>query len=137
MCWKRFRAHIVDLFADSRFRYRLEVGADVTEVIALVMTEAGRRAVEKSQPLDARAAPKTGVDSGRTADLLVFSRQTEGSSAAESLTGAYLSPADGFNKAYYGKVVTARAVFERKEVYNRDASKLVSLVMRYGKARRR
>jgi hypothetical protein len=69
--------------------------------------------------------------------LLTLSVQPGFGEEPTALTGAYLTPADDFNKVYYGKVVTARAVFERKEVYNRDTSKLVSLVTRNAKARRR
>jgi len=109
----------------------------VREVVALVMTDAGMEAVKKSEPMDAQVSPIGGADTSGKVDLLAFVRQTEGAGAGKSLSGVYFSPADGLNEAYYGKVVTSRAVSDRKEVYNRDASKLVSLVTRYGKTRRR
>ena len=115
----------------------LQIGTDVREAVVLVMTEMGMQAVMTSEALDQHAKYREGGSSGAEADVLMFTRQTEGSSAGRSLTGAYLFPADGYNNAYYGKTVTARAVFERKEVYNRDASELVSLVTRYGKVRGR
>lgn len=100
----------------------LQIGADVCEAVVLLMTDTGMRAVEKSEALGRQTSPTEGGSSAGAADVLVFTRQTEGSSVGASLTGAYLTPADGLNKAYYEKIVTARAVFERKEVYNRNAS---------------
>ena len=63
------------------------------------------------------ATTADGASDESQGDTLVFAGRTEGASAGASLTGGMLPPADGFNKAYYGKVVTARDLFERKEVY--------------------
>jgi len=116
----------------------LQIGAGVSEVILLIMTDKGMEAVKKSQTiLGQDASTADGSSPKSQGDTLVFARKTEGAFAGSPLTGSVLSPADGLNKAYYGKVVTARDVFERKEVYNRDASKLVSIVSRNAKVRKR
>lgn len=115
----------------------LQIGADVSEVVMLIMTDKGMQAVKKSQTIfDGDATTADGASHESQGNALVFVRRTEGASAGASLTGGVLSPADGFNNAYYGKAVTARDVFERKEVYNRDASKLVSLVTQRAKTRK-
>lgn len=116
----------------------LQIGAGVSEVLILIMTDKGMEAVKKSQSILGRdASTADGSSPESRGDTLVFARKTGGAFAGSPLTGSVLSPADGLNNAYYGKVVTARDVFERKEVYNRDSSKLVSLVSRNAKVRRR
>ncbi len=110
-----------------------QIGAQVSKVMFLIMTDGGLEAVMSSKmtlgaDASIAAGPMgAGIEAGTTsnieADIYSFSH-TKGLFGGVSFEGAVLVPDDDANEAYYGKSITARAVIIHREVENPGADGL-------------
>ncbi len=110
-----------------------QIGAQVSKVMFLIMTDGGLEAVMSSNmTLGADASVAVGpvgagIEAGTTfnaeADIYSFSL-TKGLFGGLSFEGAVMVPDDEASEAYYGKSVTARSVVIHREVENPGADGL-------------
>lgn len=111
----------------------LQAGADVSEVLYLVMTDAGLKGLMSARvklggSLGVAAGGSGAASEGTlTADLLSFARG-QGLYAGVVGKGMVLESDVAAVRTYYGQEATPEDILMRKKVYNRDASKLVSLL---------
>ena len=111
----------------------LQLGAQVSKVMFLIMTDGGLEAVMSHRlTLGADASVAAGpvgggVEAGTTlnidADIYSFSH-TKGLFGGLSFEGAVVVPDDDANAAYYGRPVSAHAVVVGREVGNAGADGL-------------
>ena len=115
----------------------LQIGAEVAEVVLLVMSEAGMNSLLASSfKLGADASVAAGpVGAGAkasTADILSFSR-AKGVFGGLTLEGSVISTRDGWNEEYYGKALTPVNILVQHEVSNAQADPLRKALMAVGK----
>ena len=113
--------------------FGLQIGAQVSKVMFLVMTDGGLKALMSDKltlGVDASVAAGpvgAGIEAGTTlnaeADIYSFSH-TKGLFGGVSFEGAVLVPDDDANEAYYGQSITARAIVILREVGNEAADGL-------------
>lgn len=106
----------------------LQVGAESSEVILLIMTDRGmEKLLTSSFKLGAdttiAVGPVGAGTSAHTADVLSYSR-SKGAFLGMSLDGAVVKTRDKRNESYYGKVVSPTDIIIRKSVTNPHADKL-------------
>jgi lipid-binding SYLF domain-containing protein len=111
----------------------LQIGAEASEVMLLVMTDNGLRAVISNQvKLGADASIAVGpigkgVEASTTtalrADIYSFAK-SRGLFGGISLEGAVLAARDSWNQKYYGRTVSAEAIVLRREVEAANAALL-------------
>ena len=107
----------------------LQAGADVSEVVMLLMTDKAVNALLNPKfdlGADASvAAGPVGVGAQRdvTADVLSYAR-SRGAYAGLSVGGSYIQPDEAANKAYYGKTVTPTDILVRRNVSNPESASL-------------
>lgn len=106
----------------------LQVGAESSEVILMVMTERGmEKLLTSSFKLGAdatfAAGPVGGGATAATADILSYSR-SKGAFVGMSLDGGIVKTKDKYNEAYYGKEVSPTDIIIRKTVTNPRADAL-------------
>jgi SH3 domain-containing YSC84-like protein 1 len=97
--------------------FGLQAGVDVSEIVVLVMTQRGMNSLLSASVrggVDASvAAGPVGIGAGRaprpTADFIYYSR-SKGLYGGATLEGAMIRPADGWNRAYYGRTVSPREI---------------------------
>ncbi|MCK8786809.1 lipid-binding SYLF domain-containing protein [Roseomonas sp. NAR14] len=119
----------------------LTAGIQEMELMMLIMTERGLRAVMDSQFKiggDASIAVATlgGSVQGATtaaigADILAYAR-SRGLFASLSLSGSILSSRSSWNRAYYGKEVGPQQIVIGMEAHNPGADPLRAVLTRYG-----
>jgi lipid-binding SYLF domain-containing protein len=110
----------------------LQAGAEVSEIILLVMTEKGMDALlSTSFKLGADASVAAGpVGAGakaQTTDILAFARSS-GLFGGISIEGAVITSRDAWNRQYYGRNVRAVDIIIRRNVSNPGADALRNLV---------
>jgi lipid-binding SYLF domain-containing protein len=110
--------------------FGLQIGADASEIILLIMTDKGLDAMmSKEFKLGADAAvaagPVGGSAKAQTADILAFGR-AKGAYAGLSVEGALISPRDKWNNSYYGTPVRPVDIIVRGLVHNPKADTLVN-----------
>ncbi len=111
----------------------LQVGVTVSEVVTLVMTEAGlQRLLANSFQMGSDVAIAAGPvgRSARTdlvADFVSFSR-SQGAYIGIDLTGTSVASSDEWNSVYYGKRVDATDILVRQTANNPHANQLLGLV---------
>ncbi|MCL2789096.1 MAG: lipid-binding SYLF domain-containing protein [Desulfobulbus sp.] len=86
-----------------------QIGADVSEIILLIMTDRGLNAMLSTDfklgaDVAIAAGPIGGSAKAQTADILAFGR-SQGAYGGISLEGAAISPLDDWNARYYGQSV--------------------------------
>ena len=106
----------------------LQVGAEASEVILMVMTDRGMESLLTSSfklgaDVTLAAGPVGGSAKAATADILSYSR-SKGAFVGASLDGAVVKTRDEKNKEYYGKPVSPTDILIRKNVTNPQASRL-------------
>ncbi|MCI5113790.1 MAG: hypothetical protein D3915_00140 [Candidatus Electrothrix sp. AU1_5] len=129
----------------------LQIGADASEIILLIMTEQGMQAMllsqftinssivvaagtlsnvpnMKSKPSQQSPSPL----SARSADILAFARSMMGIISGVSLTGSIITPQRALNNAFYGRPVSLEDILVRQVVNNHDAESLRKRVMTAG-----
>lgn len=119
--------------------FGLQIGAELSEVVMLIMTNRGLSAMLSSNiklgadvnvaigPVGAGAEAAT---AGLSVDLLVFSR-SKGLYGGISLQGAVVSPRDTLNRAFYGQAVSATDILIRGTAQSDKANKLLAVVSQF------
>ncbi|MDU9048900.1 MAG: lipid-binding SYLF domain-containing protein [Candidatus Electrothrix sp. Rat3] len=107
----------------------LQIGADASEIILLVMTEQGMNAMLSSEfKIDSEgmvaAGPIGDASPQDSADILAFARSMRGSISGVSLAGAVITPRSSLNTAYYGRPVNLEDILVRQMVSNYKAESL-------------
>lgn len=106
-----------------------QIGADVSEVVILVMSDKALNALLSSSfklggDASVAAGPVgVGTSSSVTADMVSFAR-SKGVYAGLSLDGAVIKPDAGANEAFYGKAVSPVDILVRHTVNNSAAAPL-------------
>ena len=108
--------------------FGLQVGAEASEVILMIMTERGmEKLLTSSFKLGAdvtmAAGPVGGGAKAATADVLSYSR-SKGAFAGMAFDGGIVKTKDKSNTAYYGKEVSPTDILIRKTVTNPHADGL-------------
>jgi lipid-binding SYLF domain-containing protein len=85
----------------------LQIGADASEIVMMVMTEKGLNAMLSTEfklgaDVAVAAGPVGASAKAQTADVLAFGR-SKGAFGGVSIEGAVIAPRDKWNNAYYGK----------------------------------
>lgn len=114
----------------------LQIGAEVAEVILLVMTENGLDSFLSTKfqlggDVSVAAGPVGVGGQAATVDILQFAR-TKGVFAGLTLEGAVIGIRNKLNTAYYGKVVRPKDILIRRAVSNNQAQPLINSVTRVG-----
>lgn len=111
----------------------LQVGISVSEVVELVMTDAGMRhllsdSFQMSGDVAIAAGPVGhGARSDLAADFVSFSR-SQGAYVGADLTGTVVATANDWNHRYYGREVDASEILLRRTAHNRQANELLHLL---------
>lgn len=90
--------------------FGLQVGADASEIILMIMTERGLQAMLATEfklgaDVAVAAGPVGASAKAQTADILAFGR-SQGAYGGVSLEGAIVNPRDDWNRQYYGQSFT-------------------------------
>ncbi len=117
----------------------LQIGANASEVLLLIMTNGGLKAVIRSQmKLGADASIAAGpvgkgleasTTTALNADIYSFAK-TKGLFAGISLEGAVIASRENMNYAYYGRSVTPEGIVFRREVEAPNAAPLYETLRR-------
>ena len=119
--------------------FGLQAGAELSEVLMLVMTNRGMNAMlSPSIKLGADAniaigpigAGAEAATAGLSVDLLVFSR-SKGLYGGISLQGAVMNPRGTLNHAFYGQAVSTADILIRGTVQNEEANELLASVAQF------
>ena len=108
-----------------------QAGVEVSESIALVMTEKGMNSLLSPSfkiggDATVAAGPVgAGAKSNVVADLISFSR-SKGVYGGLNLDGTVVNTSDDWNKAYYGKPVQSTDILVRVSVHEKGADKLIA-----------
>jgi lipid-binding SYLF domain-containing protein len=118
----------------------LQIGVEDSELVFLILTERGLRAVLDSQfkiGADATVAVATigaGVEGDTTAalraDIVAFARN-RGLFAGVSLQGSIISAKSEWNRAYYGRPMAASQIVLQREASNPAAAPLRETLARF------
>lgn len=106
----------------------LQIGADASELVLLVMTERGLNALLSTElkagaDISIAAGPIGQNAKAQTADVLAFGR-AKGAFGGVSVEGSVIAPRDLWNIAYYGTPVSPFDILLRGEVSNPQAEPL-------------
>ncbi|MCI5139713.1 MAG: hypothetical protein D3922_15180 [Candidatus Electrothrix sp. AR1] len=106
----------------------LQIGADVSEIILLIMTKQGMNAMLSPEfKIDSKIVVEAGlVGDGPpqdSADILAFARSMRGVHGV-SLGGAVITPRSSLNTAYYGRPVSLEDILACQIVSNDKAESL-------------
>lgn len=106
----------------------LQVGAEASEVILMIMTDRGMEKMLASNfklgaDVTLAAGPVGGGATAKTADVLSYSR-SKGAFVGMSVDGAVVKTRDKWNEKYYGKPVSPTDIIIRKSVSNPQADNL-------------
>jgi lipid-binding SYLF domain-containing protein len=111
----------------------LQIGADASEIIFLIMTEQGMNAMLSPEfKIDSRIDSQIMVAAGTigdgppqdSADILAFARSMRGIINGVSLGGAVITPRSSLNTAYYGRTVSLEDILVRQRASNYKAESL-------------
>lgn len=110
----------------------LQAGADVSEIVLLIMTQKGLDAflsteVKLGTGISVSAGPVGAGASVATSDVVAFSR-SKGLYGGINLSGSVISPNGDYNKAYYGQNVSPADILLLQKVSNKNAAGLISTV---------
>ena len=106
----------------------LQVGADVSEIILMVMTKQGLNAMLSTEfkvgaDISVAAGPMGSNAKAQSVDVLAFGR-SKGLFGGISVEGAVITPRDQMNNAYYGSIVDPLEILVRRSVSNPHAEQL-------------
>lgn len=115
--------------------YGLQIGAEVAQVVMLIMTEKGLNSllttkVQLGGDVSVAAGPVGAGAQAATADVIQFSR-AKGVFGGLTLEGAVVAIRDGLNEAYYGKKVLTTDILITRSVRNPQADALRALVAKH------
>ncbi len=113
----------------------LQIGADASEIILLVMTERGMQAMLRPQfrinsDIVVAAGSRGTRTSQRSADIIAYARSMMGIISGVSLAGAIIAPQSTLNTAFYGKPVRLEDILVRQQVSNYTAGSLRRRIMK-------
>ena len=108
----------------------LQIGADASEIVMMVMTEKGLNAMLSTEfklgaDVAVAAGPVGASAKAQTVDVLAFGR-SKGAFGGVSIEGAVISPRDKWNNDYYGSPVGPVDILIRGSVSNPQADQLRS-----------
>jgi len=108
--------------------FGLQVGADASEIILLVMSDKGLQAMLSTEfklggDISVAAGPIGGGAKAQTVDILAFGR-SKGAFIGMSIEGAVISPREKWNTQYYGKPVRPVDILVMQNVSNPGADPL-------------
>jgi lipid-binding SYLF domain-containing protein len=115
-----------------------QAGVSVSETVSLVMTEKGlasllSRSFKMGADASVAAGPVgAGAQSNLVADFIAFSR-SKGVYGGLSLDGTVASLSDSWNRAYYGRELSATDILVRQTIRPKQASELLNMVTVAGK----
>jgi lipid-binding SYLF domain-containing protein len=106
----------------------LQIGADASEIILMVMTEKGLNALLSTEfklgaDVAVAAGPVGASAKAQTADVLAFGR-SKGAFGGVSIEGAVIAPRDKWNSSYYGQPVGPVEILIKRLVKNPQADPL-------------
>lgn len=108
----------------------LQIGADASELVLMIMTEAGVNAMLSTElkvgaDISVAAGPMGQNAKAQTADVLVFGR-SKGVFGGVSVEGAVLAPRYDWNRAYYysTELISPMDILIKQRVSNRQAEPL-------------
>ncbi len=112
--------------------FGFQAGAEVSEIILLVMTEKGLDALLSTSfklgaDASVAAGPAGAGAKAQTTDILAFAR-SNGLFGGISIEGAVIKSRDSWNQQYYGRYVRPVDIIIRRNVSNPGAEKLRQLV---------
>lgn len=115
----------------------LQAGAEAAEVVLLVMTERGMDALlttklQLGADVSIAAGPVGAGAQAATVDILQFTR-TKGVFGGLTLEGSVITPRDGLNEAYYGRVVSPLDILVKGAVSNPQAYELRATLLKLSK----
>ena len=108
--------------------FGLQIGADATEIILLVMTDKGMEAMLSKEfklggDVTLAAGPLGRSAKAQTADILAYGR-SKGAFAGLAIDGAVIAPRHEWNNTYYGKEVLLVDILINQTVSNPKAENL-------------
>jgi lipid-binding SYLF domain-containing protein len=108
--------------------FGLQIGADATEIILLVMSDKGMEAMLSNEfklggDVTLAAGPLGRSAKAQTADILAYGR-SKGAFAGLAIDGAVIAPRYEWNNSYYGKDVTLVDILINQAVTNPKAENL-------------
>lgn len=108
--------------------FGLQIGADATEIILLVMTDRGMEAMLSKEfklggDVTLAAGPLGRSAKAQTADILAYGR-SKGAFAGLAIDGAVIAPRYEWNNTYYGKEVLLVDILINQTVSNPKAENL-------------
>lgn len=108
--------------------FGLQIGADATEIILLVMTDKGMEAMLSKEfklggDVTLAAGPLGRSAKAQTADILAYGR-SKGAFAGLAIDGAVIAPRYEWNNTYYGKEVLLVDILINQTVSNPKAENL-------------
>ncbi len=117
--------------------FGFQAGADVSEIILLIMTDRGLNAMLSTDykigaDIAVAAGPIGASAKAQTADILAFGR-SQGLYGGVSLEGAAISPIDDWNRQYYGQPVQVFDILINHKWNNRQADPLRQLLPKPGR----
>ena len=113
-----------------------QIGADASEIILLVMTAQGMKAMLAPEfKIDSKIVVSAGpIGDGPpqySADILAYARSMMGIISGVSLTGSVLTPRSSLNEAYYDRPVSLEDILLRQLVSNYKAESLRRRIARW------
>ena len=110
----------------------LQIGADASEIILLIMTDRGLNAMLSTDyklgaDVAVAAGPIGASAKAQTADILAFGR-SQGIYGGLSIEGAAITPLDDWNRQYYGGSVQIFDILVTQKWTNRHADPLRQLL---------
>jgi len=108
--------------------FGLQAGAEVSEIVLLVMTEKGMDALKTADvklggEVSVAAGPVGGGAQAQTADIIAFQR-SKGLYGGLNLEGAVVTPRSAWNSAYYGQEITPDQILAGEGTGMNKASEL-------------
>ena len=125
-------------YALGSVTFGLQIGAEVSQIVLLIMSEKGLKSLLKSS---AKLGADIGVAVGpvgagakaQTSDILAYS-VSKGLYGGINVEGAVLDVQDDSNRDYYGKKVSPADILIERKVSNDGAEALRAAVAKVGKA---
>ena len=117
--------------------FGLQIGADASEIILLIMTDRGLNAMLSTNfklgaDVAVAAGPVGASAKAQTTDILAFGR-SQGIYGGLSVEGAAISPLYNWNRLYYGEPVQIFDILISRKWTNRHADPLRQLLPRPGR----
>lgn len=112
--------------------FGLQIGAEASEIILLVMTDKGIDAMLSNEfklggDISVAAGPLGGLAKAQTADVFAYGR-SKGAYGGMSVEGAVIAPRHKWNSTYYNQEVRPLDILIKNSVHNPQADNLVGAI---------